>query len=79
METAHHTLADLFGQLGLENSSDAINAFIAEHKSLRSDQTLESLDIWSESQRQLLIEARTEDAAWSEPVDELDALLRQHH
>ncbi len=78
MENAHHSLSDLFEQLGLENSNQAIESFISQHQPLPENFSLESLEVWNEGQRQFLMEARTDDAIWAVPVDELDALLRHN-
>lgn len=76
MQASHHTLTDLFDQLGLPNDEASIRQFIEDNQFSQPDQALESLPVWNESQKQFLLESRTEDAEWSEPVDELDAMLR---
>lgn len=75
METPSHTLANLFQQLGLDASDEAIDAFIASHK-LAANTKLESAPFWTEAQQQFLLESRANDADWVALVDELDELLR---
>lgn len=76
METQQPTLALLFEQLGLPNSDDAIERFIAETKSPEADMPLPQWPIWSATQSAFLQEAVEQDAEWAEVVDQLDARLR---
>lgn len=69
-----YTINDLFAQLGLDSSDDAIDKFIAEHP-LDNDQELVKADFWSEKQRAFLQEEWTRDAAWVEVIDELNVRL----
>ncbi|MCH9691216.1 MAG: DUF2789 domain-containing protein [Gammaproteobacteria bacterium] len=73
--TGHHTLQNLFAQLGLGAEQDEIEDFLARHH-LADGELLLSADFWSEVQRSFLFEAIAEDSDWCEVVDELDALLR---
>lgn len=73
--TGHHTLADLFAQLGLNPETEAIEGFLAHHH-LADGELLSDAGFWSEGQRSFLSEAIAEDSDWCEVVDELDALLR---
>lgn len=77
MQAGYHSVEDLFGQLGLPNDEASIKQFVEKNKTTDDSQTLESMPVWSESQKQFLLEARSDDAEWSEPVDVLDALLHQ--
>jgi hypothetical protein len=77
MYTQHHSLSDLFSQLGLPNDSQAIDHFIQKHHMDSVNQTLEALPVWTTAQKQFLIDARSEDADWAEPVDELDMRMHQ--
>lgn len=73
--TGHHTLQDLFAQLGLDAETDAIEDFLARHR-LAGEDRLEQAGFWSDGQRKFLHDAIAEDSDWCEVVDELDALLR---
>lgn len=75
MDTSHHTLNDLFAQLGLGSDDEAIEDFLSRHH-LSGQEELSKADFWSEGQRKFLRDAIAEDANWCEVVDELDALLR---
>ena len=75
MEIAIHKLADLFGQLGLPDGPDAIEAFIAAHRPLPKNLPLADAPFWSPSQAQFLREEIAEDADWAELVDSLASLL----
>lgn len=76
METSgHHTLNDLFAQLGLASEDAAIDEFLVRHH-LAGDQKLSKAPFWSDGQREFLREAIQDDSDWCEVVDELDTLLR---
>ena len=77
MQANFQSLRALFGQLGLPDDDTTIAQFIEKNRISDRDTPLESLSVWSESQKQFLLEARSLDAEWAEPVDELDALLHQ--
>ena len=76
MEKPVHTLSELFEQLGLPSDSDAIEAFIAEHRPLPEGTRLPDAPFWNESQRHFLKEEWDEDADWAELVDTLNNRLR---
>jgi len=76
MEQFNHTIKDLFDQLGLESSADAIHSFINTHQ-LDRNTPIEKADFWKPHQAAFISEARSNDADWSEPVDDLDALLHK--
>lgn len=73
--TGHHTLNDLFAQLGLASEDAAIDEFLVRHH-LDGDQKLSKAPFWSDGQRRFLQEAILDDSDWCEVVDELDTLLR---
>lgn len=75
MEPSKHTLSELFQQLGLPYTSGAIDAFIASHRSLPRDLSLDEASFWTSSQRQFLRDAIDDDADWAELVDDLSARL----
>ncbi|MEW5250969.1 DUF2789 domain-containing protein [Microbulbifer sp. 2201CG32-9] len=73
--TGHHTLNDLFAQLGLASEDAAIDEFLVRHH-LQGDEKLSTAPFWSQRQRDFLHEAIQEDSDWCEVVDALDTLLR---
>ncbi|MFW8590137.1 DUF2789 domain-containing protein [Glaciecola sp. 2405UD65-10] len=70
------SMTNLFGQLGLGSSDEAIETFIAEHKGLNKGQYLHEAPFWSNSQAAFLQGAIKEDADWAEVIDQLN--LRLH-
>lgn len=70
-----YTINDLFAQLGLESSDEAIDAFIGKNQLAKDENLIES-DIWNDSQRMFLQEEWTQDAAWVETIDDLN--VRMH-
>ena len=69
-----YTVNELFAQLGLDSSDEAIDKFISEHK-LNKDQSLIDADFWTDSQRAFLKEEWKRDAAWVEIIDDLNVRL----
>lgn len=69
-----YNLNELFAQLGLDSSDEAIEKFINEHK-LSKEQKLIEADFWTDSQRAFLQEEWKRDAAWVEVIDELNVRL----
>ncbi|MDM0113488.1 DUF2789 domain-containing protein [Variovorax sp. J22R133] len=76
MDLTHHTLPDLFRQLGLPSEQADIDRFVAEHRPLDNKIQLADAPFWSKGQSQFLREEITEDAEWAEIVDQLNVLLR---
>lgn len=76
MEPPIHTLPSLFKQLGLENSDEAIDQFISDHRPLAADIQLHEAGFWNSAQADFLKQEKEEDADWAEVVDQLDAMLR---
>jgi hypothetical protein len=74
MDSPFHSLENLFLQLGLSNSPDAIDAFIKEHK-LPSDTPLAEAPFWSATQAAFIRESLSEDSDWAEVVDQLNVQL----
>ena len=70
-----YNINDLFAQLGLDSSDEAIDTFIEENK-LAKDEELIKSHIWSEKQRMFLQEEWKKDAVWVEIIDELN--VRMH-
>lgn len=75
MHAGHHTLGNLFAQLGLPAEPAAIDAFIASHRPLDSAVALYRAPFWSASQRAFLKEEIIEDADWAGVIDELNRRL----
>lgn len=70
-----YTLNDLFAQLGLDSSDEAIDQFIADNQ-LDEDTNLKDAKVWTEKQRAFLQEEWKRDAVWVEVIDELN--VRMH-
>jgi len=77
MDRSMHNMTNLFAQLGLKNSNEDIEFFIAANRGLQKEQTLAEAEFWSKGQQQFLQEAIQLDSDWCEIVDSLDALLRE--
>lgn len=69
-----YNINDLFAQLGLDSSDEAIDSFIEENK-LAKDEELIKSNIWNEKQRMFLQEEWKKDAVWVEIIDELNVRL----
>ena len=76
METAVHTLNNLFAQLGLPSDAAGIDRFVKTHRPLPSTQALHEATFWSPAQAAFLREEVLVDADWAGIVDRLDAELR---
>jgi len=76
MESSFHSLENLFMQLGLDNSSGAIDNFI-QHNKLNQSQKLEDASFWSPAQSAFIQECLSEDSDWAEVVDQLNAMLHE--
>ena len=70
-----YSMNELFAQLGLDSSDEAINSFIEKHQLTKNEELIKS-DVWNDSQRMFLQEEWTQDAAWVETIDELN--VRMH-
>lgn len=75
MNTSTPSLQALFAQLGLADDGAAIDAFINAHRPLQHGLPLCDAPFWTASQAGFLREAMRQDAEWSQPVDELAAML----
>jgi len=76
MDRSNHDITSLFAQLGIENSDEEIEFFIAANRGIPKSQALADAEFWSNGQAQFLQEAIQLDSDWCEVVDSLDALLR---
>lgn len=75
MESGSHAMNDLFSQLGLDSTDEAIEQFIATHK-ISSSLILANAPFWNQSQASFIKESIEQDADWCEIIDQLDSLLR---
>ncbi len=75
MDSAYHSMVNLFQQLGLPSEPEKIDDFIVRHRCLMEG-PLDAAPFWTDSQAEFLREAVAEDSNWSEAVDQLDARLR---
>ncbi|MDT7835060.1 DUF2789 domain-containing protein [Aquabacterium sp. OR-4] len=76
--TTHHSMQDLFAQLGLPQEAHEIRAFVRQHRPLPDHLRLPDAPFWSESQAGFLREKIREDGDWAVLVDTLNAQLREH-
>lgn len=73
-----YNMNELFAQLGLENSDEAIDRFIEENQMAKEEKLTKS-SIWTDNQRAFLNEEWHKDAAWVEIIDELNVRLHPHY
>ena len=71
-----YTMNELFAQLGLDNSDEAIEQFIADNQ-LDEETSLKEANFWSDSQRAFINEEWKKDAVWAITLDELNARLHK--
>lgn len=77
--TTHHTLSDLFAQLGLPHQAADIRAFVHRHRPVPDGVRLFEAPFWTPSQAAFLKEQiRADDGDWALLVDQLNAQLREH-
>ncbi|PJK09450.1 hypothetical protein CO610_03555 [Lysobacteraceae bacterium NML95-0200] len=71
------SFTDLFLQLGLPSSPEAIADFIAEHRPLAGDVLLADAPFWNEGQAQFIREQkRMDEPPWTILIDQLSEALR---
>lgn len=69
---------DLFAQLGLPNSPEAIASFLEKHRPLPNDILLADAPFWDESQAEFIREKRLQDSPeWIQLIDQLSEALRE--
>ncbi|WP_306591830.1 DUF2789 domain-containing protein [Geothrix sp. 21YS21S-4] len=73
----HHSMTDLFVQLGLPSQPAEIQAFIESNCPLDTHIPLYQAPFWSLSQAQFLREQVQDDADWAGIIDKLDTGLRR--
>ncbi|AVS84774.1 DUF2789 domain-containing protein [Paracidovorax avenae] len=74
MITTEPTMTNLFLQLGLEESPDAIIRFIHTHQ-LGAGVQVADAPFWNDAQRQFLAEQLKADAPWAMVVDQFNEAL----
>ena len=77
MQTGHHRLQDLFDQLGLPSTPDAIDDFITRHRPASLGCALPEAPAWTPAQAAFLREAIAADADWALPAEWLAQALCQ--
>ena len=70
----HHQFKELFDQLGLESTEDAINQFI-ENNALSDQEKLENAHFLNKNQKKFIKDELENDSDWCEIIDELNAAL----
>lgn len=71
---SEYAMNNLFAQLGLDSSDDAINEFI-EKNQLAAGESLKESKIWNDSQRTFLQEEWDKNSMWTQVIDDLNLLL----
>lgn len=74
----HHTMQDLFAQLGLPDDEPSIKRFVREHRPLPDRQRVHEAPFWNDAQAAFLREKLKDDSDWAIPIDELSACLHEH-
>ncbi len=69
-----YNMNELFAQLGLECSDEAIDQFIEDNQLAKGEKLIEA-SIWNDNQRMFLQEEWEKDAAWVEIIDDLNVRL----
>ena len=75
MDNSHHSLSQLFDQLGLDSDENSIESFISQHR-LHGATALSKASFWNTAQAAFLRESYTQDADWVEVIDQLNQRLR---
>lgn len=76
MSQVRPRMTNLFEQLGLDSSEEAIQHFIVSHQ-LPADVLIADADFWSDGQRQLIMEKVKSDGSWAIVVDQLNEALHE--
>lgn len=76
MSNVRPRMTNLFEQLGLDSSDEAIAQFIATHQ-LPAETKITEASYWTESQHQLLAEKLKSDGSWAIVVDQLNESLHE--
>ncbi|MDN5511097.1 DUF2789 domain-containing protein [Acinetobacter sp.] len=76
MSQTRPRMTNLFEQLGLDSSEEAITLFIATHQ-LNAHTKITEAEYWTEAQRQFLAEKIKSDGSWAIIVDQLNESLHE--
>ncbi|MGC3818793.1 DUF2789 family protein [Acinetobacter sp. G11] len=76
MSQTRPRMTNLFEQLGLDSSEEAIALFIATHQ-LNAQTQITEAEYWNEAQRQFLAEKIKSDGSWAIIVDQLNESLHE--
>lgn len=76
MDSHHHTMGDLFAQLGLPDDPKAIKEFIRCHRPMDNQLSLHQAPFWTDSQASFLKEQWKADGDWVMLIDTLNVSLR---
>lgn len=79
MESAVHSMSNLFAQLGQLNDEASIAQFIDSHRPLAEGVRRHEATFWTESQAGFLRESVLADADWANVVDALNGDLHARH
>ncbi|HEY4713686.1 MAG TPA: DUF2789 domain-containing protein [Aquirhabdus sp.] len=74
MDMSANNIENLFAQLGLDNSQDAIERFTTTHI-LPKEVSVNNAPYWNDGQRHFLQDALRQDSEWTEAVDQLNIML----
>lgn len=77
MDTHLHAMTELFAQLGLPATPEAIQAFIETNRPRAAHLALPDAPFWTASQAEFLRDQVQNDADWAGVIDRLDAALRR--
>lgn len=72
---SEYNMNELFAQLGLDSSDEAIDSFVENNKLAKEEKLVEAA-VWNDNQRAFLQEEWNKDAAWVEVIDDLN--VRMH-
>ncbi|MGE8557631.1 MULTISPECIES: DUF2789 domain-containing protein [unclassified Acinetobacter] len=76
MSQTRPRMTNLFEQLGLDSSEEAIALFIATHQ-LNAHTKITEAEFWTDAQRQFLAEKLKSDGSWAIIVDQLNESLHE--
>ena len=69
-------MTNLFEQLGLDASEEAIQHFIETHQ-LSAETNIADANFWTDAQRQFIVEKMKSDGSWAIVVDQLNESLHE--
>jgi hypothetical protein len=78
MENHHHSMTELFDQLGLPSDEKSIANFIGRHYPLVMTTRLYDAPFWTPGQAAFIKEKMREDSDWAIVIDSLNVSLREH-